>query len=408
MAAPKEKEKTKNKIEVNRQKSHFTCAFIGHVDAGKSTTLASFVSIQSEKGLAKAESYEEIDKAPEEKSRGITISAKHIKIETEKRVYTLIDCPGHADYIKNMIVGAAQTEGALLVVSSMGVQAQTIEHLKTCKRLGVEHIVVLVNDKGNIDNDMIKELLSEDVKSSLTDCGYNPSLVPIFFASSLKALNGDKEEREKLSKVIESLDKIPEPKRDYQSPFLMYVESVFQVKGQGTIVGGKVLQGTLKEGDTVQVVGLGKPKKTAVVRSLEMHKEVIKDFARAGDDLGVSLRGLEANDVEKGMVVGDPSINLEPNYKFNAEVYILSKREGRRTPFHTGFKPQFFIHTANITGEIELPQGISIIDPGEKEEKKTNFKVKLISPVYMRKNDTFIIREGGKTIGMGFVDQIDQ
>lgn len=407
MATPKTTTgKDTKKKEVDRSKPHLSIGTIGHVDAGKSTLSAAIIKLQNKKGLARLEEYEEIDKAPEEKTRGITINIKHIKFETDKRHYTLIDCPGHVDFLKNMILGASQMDGAILVVSDVGVQKQTREHLKLCNTLNVKHLIVLVNDKTNIDEET-KALLTEDVQATLIECGYEPTNVPIVFLSALKALNGDAKEEEKLSKLVALVDeKIPLPVREPDKPFLMYIESKFQIPGQGTVVGGKVLQGVLKEGDSVQIVGLGKPKKTAVVRSMEMHKETIKDFSRPGDDVGVNLRGVDFKDIQKGQVVGLATMDLKPSSEFLVDSYIFPKTEGRKTPFSTGYMPQFFIHTANITGEVSLPEGVGSVEPDTKEEKRVSFKVKLKRPIYARKNDNFIVRESGKTVAMGFIREI--
>lgn len=416
--------KTK-KREVDRTKPHLSIGTIGHVDAGKSTLSAAIIKLQNSKNLASLEEYNEIDKAPEEKTRGITINIKHVKFETLERHYTLIDCPGHADFLKNMILGASQMDGAILVISNENLEVdkeakknkdederdkgiirkQTTEHLRLCNTLGVKNIVVLINEKKALD-ELEQFLLSDIVKDELIRCNYDPENVPIVHFSALKALNGDKPEVEKLEEFIEIIDKnIPLPVRDSSKPFLMYVESKYQITGHGTVVAGKVEQGILKEGDLIQIVGLNKPKKIAVVKSMEMHGEMIKDYARPGDDVGISLRGVDFKDVQKGQVLGASTLELEPSDYFLVNAYIFSKEEGRRTPFESGYKPQFFVHTANVTGEVILPSGVKI-EPDEKKEKLVSFRVKLIFPLYIQARDRFIMRESGKTVGMGFVTRI--
>lgn len=397
--------KTK-KREVDRTKPHLSVGTIGHVDAGKSTLSAAIIKLQNTKNLASLEEYEEIDKAPEERKRGITINIKHIKFETPSRHYTLIDCPGHVDFLKNMILGASQMDGAILVISSVdGIQYQTTEHLKLCDNLGVKNLVVLVNEKFPVDEEM-KEMLTAVIEDELVNCGYIVNNVPIVFLSALKALKGDAVEIEKLEKFIEILDKnVPLPIRDPDKPFLMYIESKYQITGHGTVVAGKVEQGTLKEGDSVQIVGLDKPKKVAVVKSMEMHGEMIKDYARPGDDVGISLRGIEFKDVQKGQVLGLATLKLNPSSEFLVDAYIFSKKEGRRNAFESGYRPQFFIHTANVTGEVILPPGVKV-EPDSKEEKKVCFRVKLISPIFVKERDKFIMRESGKTVGMGFIVRV--
>ena len=428
MLAKLSKENKSKKREVDRTKPHLSIGTIGHVDAGKSTLSSAIVRLQNSKNLADLEEYDEIDKAPEEKRRGITINIKHIKFETTERHYTLIDCPGHVDFLKNMILGASQMDGAILVVSSDGVQQQTVEHLKLCRTLGVEHLVVLINDKlekiktGDEEEEkkfeQEKEGLFMVVEDELEACSYDSHNVPIVFFSALKALHtlegkikeSEKEEGkiavEKLEELIKIIDQsIPLPVREPEKPFLMYIESKYRVTGHGTIVAGKVEQGILKEGDSVQIVGLGKPKKILVVRSMEMHGEIIKDYARPGDDVGISLRGgLDFEDVQKGQVLGASTLILEPSDNFLVDAYIFSKDEGRTTPFESGYKPQFFIHTANITGEVILPPGVKI-EP-EEGEKRVSFRVKLISPIFVRERDKFIMRESKKTVGMGFITRI--
>jgi len=389
----------------DRSLIHMNIGTIGHVDHGKTTLSAAITKVLSEKGWAKFLDYDRIDKAPEEKKRGITISTTHVEFRTETRHYALIDCPGHADYIKNMITGAAQMEGAILVVSSSdGAMPQTEEHLLLAKQIGVENIVVFINDKTSegIDEET-KELLEGDIRSHLEKYGYDKDgnkNTPIIFASALKALKGDVEEGKKILQLIEAIDKhIPIPERDENKPFLMYIEDMFTIGGQGTVVTGKVRRGKVKIGDKLEIIGFG-AKKEAVVKGIEMfHKSL--DEARPGDDVGINLRGVERGEVRKGQVLAFPG-TITPHKKFIAHAYILSKGErGRHTSFQSGYRPQFFISTADITGTVDLPKDKEV-SPGSDIE----FTVELIDVIAIEKNDKFIMREGGHTVGEGVITEI--
>jgi elongation factor Tu len=393
------------KMKFDSSKPHINIGTIGHVDHGKTTLAAAITSVLAKQGRAAKKDYSEIDKAPEEKARGITIQTTHVEFESENRHYALIDCPGHADYIKNMITGAAQMDGAILVVSSAdGAMPQTEEHMLLAKQIGVENIVVFINDKTSegIDEDT-KELLEGDIRSHLEKYGYDQEgkkITPIIFASALKALNGDSAEEEKILQLVKAIDEhIPIPERDETKPFLMYIEDIFSITGHGTVVTGKVQRGKLKKGDEVELVGLGQKKKS-VVKGIEMFKKEVEE-ALPGYDIGVCLREIKHEEVRKGQVLAKPG-TITPRKKFKAHAYILSKDErGRHTSFHNGYRPQFFISTIDITGTVELPSDKEV-SPGSDIE----FMVDLIDYVAIEKNDKFIMREGGHTVGEGVITEI--
>jgi elongation factor Tu len=390
-----------------RVKPHINVGTIGHIDHGKTTLTAAIQHILKLKGLLeRAETVEEIDNAPEEKARGITINIHHSEYETEKRHYAHIDCPGHADYIKNMIIGAAQMDGAILVVAANdGVMAQTREHILLARQVNVPAIVVFINKIDMVPDKELIELVEEDVRNELKKYGYPGDEVPVIKGSALKALEAKSLEDEWAKPILELLDAldnyIPEPVRDVDKPFLMPIEDVFSIQGRGTVVTGRVERGVLKLNEEVEVVGLReKPIKTVVTGIQMFHKDL--DEAHPGDNVGLLLRGVAKEEVERGMVVAKPG-TITPHTEFEAEVYVLTPEEGgRHTPFHTGYKPQFYFRTTDVTGEIFLPEGIEAVMPGD----NATFRVKLIYPVALEEGLRFAIREGGKTVGAGVVTKI--
>jgi elongation factor Tu len=390
-----------------RVKPHINVGTIGHIDHGKTTLTAAIQHILKLKGLIeRAETVEEIDNAPEERARGITINIHHSEYETEKRHYAHIDCPGHADYIKNMIIGAAQMDGAILVVAANdGVMAQTREHILLARQVNVPAIVVFINKIDMVPDKELIELVEEDVRNELKKYGYPGDEVPVIKGSALKALEVKSLEDEWAKPILELLDAldnyIPEPVRDVDKPFLMPIEDVFSIQGRGTVVTGRVERGVLKLNEEVEVVGLReKPLKTVVTGVQMFHKDL--DEAHPGDNVGLLLRGVAKEEVERGMVVAKPG-TITPHTEFEAEVYVLTPEEGgRHTPFHTGYKPQFYFRTTDVTGEIFLPEGIEAVMPGD----NATFRVKLIYPVALEEGLRFAIREGGKTVGAGVVTKI--
>jgi len=390
-----------------RVKPHINVGTIGHIDHGKTTLTAAIQYILKLKGLIeKAESVEEIDNAPEEKARGITINIHHSEYETEKRHYAHIDCPGHADYVKNMIIGAAQMDGAILVVAANdGVMAQTREHILLARQVNVPAIVVFINKIDLVPDKELIELVEEDVRNELKKYGYPGDEVPVIKGSALKALEAkslDDEWAKPILELLEALDNyIPEPVRDVDKPFLMPIEDVFSIQGRGTVVTGRVERGILKLNEEVEIVGLReKPLKTVVTGIQMFHKDL--DEAHPGDNVGLLLRGVAKEEVERGMVVAKPG-TITPHTEFEAEVYVLTPEEGgRHTPFHTGYKPQFYFRTTDVTGEIFLPEGIEAVMPGD----NATFRVKLIYPIALEEGLRFAIREGGRTVGAGVVTKI--
>jgi elongation factor Tu len=390
-----------------RLKPHVNVGTIGHIDHGKTTLTAAIQYILKLKGLIeKAQSVDEIDKAPEERARGITINIHHSEYETEKRHYAHIDCPGHADYVKNMIVGAAQMDGAILVVAANdGVMAQTKEHILLARQVNVPAIIVFLNKIDLVPDKDLIDLAEEDVRNELKKYGFPGDEIPVIRGSALKALEAKSLDDEWAKPILELLDAldnyIPEPVREVDKPFLMPVEDVFSIQGRGTVVTGRVERGILKPGDEVEVVGLkDRPIKT-VVTSIEMFRKEL-DEAHPGDNVGILLRGVGKEDVERGMVVAKPG-TITPHTEFEAEVYVLTPEEGgRHTPFHSGYKPQFYFRTTDVTGEIFLPEGIEAVIPGD----NANFRVKLIQPIALEEGLRFAIREGGKTVGAGVVTKI--
>ena len=385
-----------------RTKPHLNIGTIGHVDHGKTTLTSAIHYVLSKKGQAKFLKYDEIDKAPEEKARGVTINIHHSEYETDKRHYAHIDAPGHADYIKNMITGAAQMDGAILVISAPdGPMPQTREHILLARQVNVPAIVVFINKTDMVQDKEIIDLVEMEVRDLLKKYGYPGDEVPIIKGSALKALEGDPEAIKSIEKLIKAVDDyIPDPKRDIDKPFLMPIEDVFTIKGRGTVVTGRVERGVMKINEEVEIVGLKETTKT-VVTGIEMFKKTLKE-ARAGDNVGILLRGVEKKDVQRGQVLAKPG-TITPHTEFEAEIYVLKKEEGgRHTPFFKGYRPQFYIRTTDVTGEMGLPEGVKMIVPGD----NVKITAKLIYPVALEKGSKFAIREGGKTVGAGVVTKI--
>lgn len=385
-----------------RTKPHVNIGTIGHVDHGKTTLTAAISIVLSKKGMAEAKKYEDIDSAPEEKARGVTINITHIEYETEKRHYAHIDAPGHADYIKNMITGAAQMDGAILVVSAPdGPMPQTREHILLARQVGVPALVVFLNKVDLVQDQELLDLVEMEVRELLTKYQYPGKDIPIIRGSALKALEGDAEAEKQILALMEAVDtSIPTPQREIDKPFLMPVEDVFSIKGRGTVVTGRIQRGKIKVNESVEIVGL-KDTKSTVVTGVEMfHKQL--DEGQAGDNVGLLLRGIEKDDVERGQVIAKPG-SITPHKEFEAEVYILAKEEGgRHTPFFTGYRPQFYIRTTDVTAEVALPKGVEMVMPGD----NTKMTVKLIVPVALEEGLRFAIREGGKTVGAGVISKI--
>ncbi len=385
-----------------RNKPHVNIGTIGHVDHGKTTLTAAIATVLSKTGGAKAMKYEDIDNAPEEKARGVTINITHVEYETAKRHYAHIDAPGHADYIKNMITGAAQMDGAILVVSAPdGPMPQTREHILLARQVQVPSIVVFLNKCDMVSDPELLDLVEMEVRELLTKYQYPGNEVPIIRGSALKALEGDPEAEKQIHALMDAVDSyIPTPVRDTEKPFLMPIEDVFSIKGRGTVVTGRIERGKVKVNEPVEIVGI-RPTKQSVVTGVEMFKKSL-DEGQAGDNVGILLRGVEKDDVERGQVIAKPG-SITPHKEFEAEVYILTKEEGgRHTPFFTGYRPQFFIKTTDITGEAALPSGVEMVMPGD----NAKMTVKLIVPVAMEEGLRFAVREGGKTVGAGVISKI--
>ncbi|MEK7571152.1 MAG: elongation factor Tu [Patescibacteria group bacterium] len=386
----------------DRTKPHVNIGTIGHVDHGKTTTTAAITTVLAKKGMAQAKKYEDIDNAPEEKARGVTINISHQEYETATRHYAHIDAPGHADYIKNMITGAAQMDGAILVVSAPdGPMPQTREHILLAYQVGVPALVVYLNKCDMVQDEELLDLVEMEVRELLTKYKYPGDTVTIIRGSSLKALEGDPVYEKKIEELMDAVDKdIPTPERPLDKPFLMAIEDVFSIKGRGTVVTGRIDRGVVKVNETVEIIGLHDTKST-VVTGVEMFKKQL-DEGQAGDNVGLLLRGLEKTDVERGQVVAKPG-SITPHTEFEAEAYILTKEEGgRHTPFFKGYRPQFYIRTTDVTGNVELPAGVEMIMPGD----NTKMVVKLIVPVALEEGMRFAIREGGRTVGAGVISKI--
>ena len=390
------------KEKFNRNKPHVNVGTIGHVDHGKTTLTAAITSVLSKKGGAEFVDYANIDKAPEERERGITINTAHVEYETEKRHYAHVDCPGHADYVKNMITGAAQMDGAILVIAATdGPMAQTREHILLARQVGVPRMVVFLNKCDMVDDPELLELVEMEVRDLLNEYGFEGDETPIITGSALKALEGDPEYVKKIEELMDAVDEwIPTPERDTEKPFLMSIEDVFTITGRGTVATGRVERGRLKLNDEVEIVGI-KPTKKTVVTGIEMFKKSL-DYAEAGDNAGVLLRGISREEVERGQVLAKPG-SVTPHKKFKAEVYVLSKEEGgRHTPFFANYRPQFYFRTTDVTGVIELPEGVEMVMPGD----NVNMTVELIHPIALEQGTQFSIREGGRTVGAGVVSEV--
>ena len=388
-----------------RTKPHVNVGTIGHVDHGKTTTTAAILKTLKDKGfVADDKAVDQIDAAPEEKERGITIAVAHVEYESEKRHYAHVDCPGHADYVKNMITGAAQMDGAILVVSAAdGPMPQTREHILLAHQVGVPEIVVYLNKCDMVDDPELLDLVEMEIRELLSKYEYDGDNARIIRGSSLKALEGDAHYQDQIIELIKALDEaIPEPARETDKPFLMAVEDVFSIKGRGTVATGRIDRGVVKVGEEIEIVGLKDTKKTTVT-GVEMFRKEL-DQGQAGDNVGVLLRGIERDDIERGQILAKPG-SITPHTEFTAEVYILTKEEGgRHTPFFKGYKPQFYIRTTDVTGEVELPEGTEMVMPGD----TITFKVKLLVPVAIEQGMRFAIREGGKTVGAGVVTSIEK
>ena len=386
-----------------RTKPHVNIGTIGHVDHGKTTLTAAITTVLAKKGLAKKEDYAQIDAAPEEKERGITINTAHVEYETENRHYAHMDAPGHADYIKNMITGAAQMDGAILVVAATdGPMPQTREHILLARQVGVEYIVVFLNKCDLVDDPELIDLVEMEVRDLLSEYDYPGEDIPFVRGSALKALQGDEKEQENILKLMEIVDEyIPTPERDTDKPFLMPVEDVFTITGRGTVASCRIDRCTVKFGDEVEIVGLVDDVLKSVVTGLEMFHKTL-DLGEAGDNVGILLRGIDRDQVVRGQVLAAPG-SIQTHKEFKGQVYVLKKEEGgRHTPFFSDYRPQFYFHTTDVTGEIELPEGTEMVMPGD----NTEFTVKLIKPVAIEKGTKFTIREGGRTVGAGQVTDI--
>ena len=393
-----------SKEKFERTKPHLNVGTIGHVDHGKTTLTAALTKVLATKFGGEARGYDQIDNAPEERERGITISTTHVEYQSAKRHYAHVDCPGHADYVKNMITGAAQMDGAILVVSAAdGPMPQTREHILLARQVGVPYIVVYLNKADMVDDKDLLELVQEEVKDLLTKYGFPGEKTPIIIGSALKALEGDQGElgEPSIQKLADALDAyIPQPKRAIDGPFLMPIEDVFSISGRGTVVTGRIERGIVKVGDEIEIVGI-KPTTKTTVTGVEMFRKLL-DQGEAGDNVGVLLRGTKREEVERGQVLAKPG-SITPHTKFEAEVYVLTKEEGgRHTPFFNGYRPQFYFRTTDVTGSVELPQGTEMVMPGD------NIKVvvSLIAPIAMEEGLRFAIREGGRTVGAGVVAKV--
>ena len=393
-----------SKAKFERTKPHVNVGTIGHVDHGKTTLTAALTKVAAESGRAEYRAYDQIDNAPEERARGITIATAHVEYETDKRHYAHVDCPGHADYVKNMITGAAQMDGAILVVSANdGPMPQTREHILLARQVGVPYVIVFLNKVDMVDDPELLELVELEVRELLSSYQYPGDVIPIIRGSALKAVEGDTSEIgvPAIKKLYDALDSyIPEPKRDIDRPFLMPVEDVFSIQGRGTVATGRIERGIVKVGDEIEIIGLRDTTKTTVT-GIEMFRKLL-DEGRAGDNVGALLRGLKREDVERGQVLAKPG-SITPHRKFKCEAYILTKEEGgRHTPFFKGYRPQFYFRTTDVTGVVELPPGQEMVMPGD----NVPLSVELITPIAMDKELRFAIREGGRTVGAGVVTEI--
>ena len=391
------------KEKFDRSKPHVNIGTIGHVDHGKTTLTAAITTVLSKKGWAKASDYASIDGAPEERERGITISTSHVEYETENRHYAHVDCPGHADYVKNMITGAAQMDGAILVVSAAdGPMPQTREHILLSRQVGVPYIVVFLNKVDMVDDEELLELVEMEVRDLLTEYDFPGDDTPVIAGSALKALEGEAAYEEKVLELMAAVDEyIPTPQRDTEKPFMMPVEDVFSITGRGTVATGRVERGEVRVGEEIEIVGINEAPTKTTVTGVEMFRKLL-DYAQAGDNIGALLRGVAREDIERGQVLAKPG-TITPHTKFKAEIYVLSKEEGgRHTPFFTNYRPQFYFRTTDVTGVCELPEGVEMVMPGD----NVTIEVTLINPIAIEAGTNFSIREGGRTVGAGVVAEI--
>jgi elongation factor Tu len=391
------------KEKFERDKPHVNVGTIGHIDHGKTTLTAAITKVLSDTYGGQARSFDEIDNAPEEKARGITIATSHVEYETDKRHYAHVDCPGHADYVKNMITGAAQMDGAILVVSAAdGPMPQTREHILLARQVGVPYIVVFLNKADMVDDEELLELVEVEVRDLLSEYDFPGDDIPFVIGSALKALDGDEEYTAKIIELAEQLDSyIPEPERDLDKPFLMPVEDVFSITGRGTVATGRIEQGVVNTGDTVEIVGIKTETSNTVVTGVEMFRKIL-DQGQAGDNVGCLLRGVKREEIERGQVLCKPG-SITPHTQFKAEVYVLKKEEGgRHTPFFNGYRPQFYFRTTDVTGVANLPSGTEMVMPGD----NVQMEIELIQPIAMDAGLRFAIREGGRTVGSGVVTEV--
>ncbi|AGS33339.1 Translation elongation factor Tu [Candidatus Karelsulcia muelleri] len=386
-----------------REKPHLNIGTIGHVDHGKTTLTASITKVLAKKGLAVAKEFSSIDNAPEEKERGITINTSHVEYQTEIRHYAHVDCPGHADYVKNMVTGAAQMDGAILVVAATdGPMPQTREHILLARQVGVPNLVVFMNKVDQVDDKEILELVEIEIRELLSKYEYDGENIPIIQGSALGALNGEKKWEKQIETLMETVDKyIKEPIRDIDKPFLMPIEDVFTITGRGTVATGRIETGTINTGDSIDIIGMGIEKLNSIVTGVEMFRKILEK-GQAGDNVGLLLRGIEKKDIRRGMVISKPGY-ITPHQKFNAQIYILKKEEGgRHTPFHNKYKPQFYLRTTDVTGTIYLLNNLEMVMPGD----NISVDVELLQPVAISEGLRFAIREGGRTVGAGQVIKI--
>ena len=391
------------KEHFNRSKPHVNIGTIGHVDHGKTTLTAAITTVLAKKGFSQTRSFDSIDNAPEEKERGITINTSHVEYETDNRHYAHVDCPGHADYVKNMVTGAAQMDGAIIVVAATdGPMPQTREHILLARQVNVPRLVVFMNKVDLVDDEEMLELVEMEMRELLSFYNFDGDDTPIIQGSALGALNGEAKWEEKVMELMNAVDTwIPLPPRDVDKPFLMPVEDVFSITGRGTVATGRIETGIIKTGEEVQIIGLGAEGRKSVVTGVEMFRKIL-DEGQAGDNVGLLLRGIDKDDIKRGMVISHPG-KVKPHSKFKAEVYILKKEEGgRHTPFHNNYRPQFYIRTLDVTGEVQLPEGIEMVMPGD----NITIEVDLIYPVACNVGLRFAIREGGRTVGAGQITEL--
>ena len=393
------------KEKFDRSKPHVNVGTIGHVDHGKTTLTAAITTVLAKKGFAEASNYAAIDNAPEERERGITINTSHVEYQTETRHYAHVDCPGHADYVKNMITGAAQMDGAILVVSAAdGPMPQTREHILLSRQVGVPYIVVFLNKVDMVDDEELLELVEMEVRDLLTEYDFPGDDVPVIAGSALRALEGDESYEEKILELMAAVDEyIPTPTRDTDKPFMMPIEDVFSITGRGTVATGRVERGQVRVGDEVEIVGIAEETKKTVVTGVEMFRKLL-DYAEAGDNVGALLRGVTRDQIQRGQVLAKPG-TITPHTTFSAEVYVLSKEEGgRHTPFFTNYRPQFYFRTTDVTGVCNLPEGVEMVMPSD----NVTMEVELIHPIAIEEGTKFSIREGGRTVGAGVVASISK